>query len=118
MDVTILGLDELKRNLANTPDIFNSVMKGALTQSAKKVQARAVRNAPEATGSLKGNISITNKLYSAEIKANQKYAIFVEKGTRPHFPPVDALEKWGLIKFGQPGLGFLIARKMFSLTKQ
>jgi hypothetical protein len=38
------------------------------------------------------------------------YALSVETGTAPHFPPVDALEGWGRRKLGQEGLGFVLAR--------
>lgn len=112
MEVTVHGFKELRNSLNNTPEIFNTVMKGALTQSAKRIQKRAIINAPEATGNLKGNISIVNKKYSAEIIAKPKYAIFVEKGTKPHWPPIDVMEKYGLLRFGKAGLGFVIARKI------
>lgn len=110
MEINVSGFNELKRNL--NIDIYDSVMKGALTQSAKRIQSKAINNAPEATGNLKGNISLVNKRYSAEVIARPHYAIFVEKGTRPHFPPIDVMEKYGLLRFGKAGLGFVIARKI------
>lgn len=38
------------------------------------------------------------------------YALAVELGARPHFPPVAPLEAWARRKLGQAGLGFVIAR--------
>lgn len=38
------------------------------------------------------------------------YALPVEEGTQPHFPPVDALEGWARRKLGEEGLGYVIAR--------
>lgn len=32
--------------------------------------------------------------FVAQIEATAPYAIYVAKGTRPHFPPPDALEEW------------------------
>ena len=45
------------------------------------------------------------------------YAIPVELGTKPHFPPVDAIEDWVQVKFGLSGpearsVAFAVARKI------
>ena len=46
-----------------------------------------------------------------------QYAIPVELGTKPHFPPLDALEDWVHFKFDLPraearGVAYIIARKI------
>lgn len=37
------------------------------------------------------------------------YAPFVDEGTRPHMPPVDALEKWARDKLGDADLKWALA---------
>jgi hypothetical protein len=39
-----------------------------------------------------------------------KYALWVELGTKPHFPPVDALRGWTRRHLGDEDLAFVVAR--------
>ena len=73
-----------------------------------------------ATGQLKDNIDyevqITAQKIMAKIgvNANTPHGIFVHEGTKPHFPPVDAIKKWviqkGLVRKGSKPTTFRSAK--------
>lgn len=56
---------------------------------------------------LRDNWSVTMGNLSGTLESNSKYATFVEKGTKPHFPPIDAITPWAVSKGLSP---FLVAR--------
>jgi hypothetical protein len=64
------------------------------------------------TGRLQQSIYATATEKRGMVSVGAKHGIFVEKGTRPHWPPRAPIEKWAKIKLGQPGLGFVISRKI------
>jgi len=43
---------------------------------------------------------------------NNKYALFIELGTDPHWPPIDALRPWARRKLGDENLAFPVARSI------
>jgi len=43
---------------------------------------------------------------------NCAHAVFVELGTEPHFPPVEALKPWARRKLGDEDLAFAVAVKI------
>lgn len=72
-----------------------------LDRGAFHLQGKARKNAPKDTGRLGNSIgteSPNNRLRS--IGSNLDYAEPVEKGTRPHYPPIDALWGWAKRKGG------------------
>ncbi len=46
-----------------------------------------------------------------EVGPTAFYGPFIEFGTRPHFPPVEPLERWAQLH-GMAGAGFAIAKKI------
>jgi len=66
------------------------------------------RRAPTHDGDLKRSITAAIQDDRLIISALH-YAIFVDQGTRPHMPPVDALEKWAKDKLGDPDLKWALA---------
>ncbi len=91
-----------------------------IVYGAEAVQAQTINDArvicpTGVTGTLAqsiqpGQITVTDDNVEAVVEANAEYASFVEWGTRPHFPPVDALKDWAAKFLGDPRLAFLIAR--------
>lgn len=57
-----------------------------------------------------GPITVTDDNIEAIVEANMNYASYVESGTQPHFPPVDALRDWAAKKLGDAKLAFVVAR--------
>jgi len=40
------------------------------------------------------------------------YARYVNDGTMPHFPPIEALKKWARVKFGDENAAYAIQKKI------
>ena len=80
------------------PELLAKPVHDFLEKVALMVQAKAREYTPVDTGRLRA--SITHALDSspvplwARVGSNVQYAPFVELGTRPHFPPPDALATW------------------------
>ena len=65
-----------------------------LRQSAFVVEARAKDKAPVDTGRLRAGMRTDTERLRAIVYNPVKYAPFVEFGTRPHFPPISAMQPW------------------------
>jgi len=65
------------------------------SEVTKTIAKRAKDNAPKDTGELQKSIK-TKKVSKHErsVIAGAPHAVFVHEGTRPHWPPVDALRGW------------------------
>lgn len=82
-----------------------------LTKSGIIVKSSAKAYAPVDTSNLRGGISYRLEgIRQVIIGPNVDYGIYVEKGTKPHFPPVKALSEWAGRVLGDASLGFVIAR--------
>lgn len=66
-----------------------------------ELKAKLESNGTNATGdlskSIKGIVKFDGKYLTVSIRLNE-YWRFVEYGTNPHFPPVDAIKKWISVK--------------------
>lgn len=111
----IEGTEQLLRNLSK----YEKEKIEAIYQAAAGVQAMVVNSARSAcpvhtTTLLKsimaGVVEIKMNEVTAEVKAESEYASWVELGTRPHFPPTQALEQWAEDKLGDARLAFVVAR--------
>ncbi len=109
------GTDKVVENLAK----FEKSLFREMTYGAQAVQAKVVIDArklvPYFKGTLsisiqEGPITITDTNIEAIVSANADYASFLEYGTRPHFPPPDALRDWCRTVLGDAGLAFVVAR--------
>ncbi len=80
------------------PELLAKPVHDFLERAALMVKAKAREYTPVDTGRLRA--SMTHQLDSspvplwARVGSNVEYAPFVELGTRPHFPPPEALELW------------------------
>jgi phage gpG-like protein len=90
--VTIHGMDDLIRRLG--PQIIVNPKRRFLSRSGIAVQSRAREKTPVDRGRLRNSIAVTISGDTAQIGTNVFYGIYVHEGTRPHFPPVAALEGW------------------------
>lgn len=112
------GLDDMRKDLARVQKDFIPIFRKAMVASTAAVKRTAKEEVPIYQGELRRGIfdkvtsSIAKSVQGLVYVANVKYGLWVEMGTRPHFPPVEPLEKWARIKLGKPGAGFLIARKI------
>lgn len=102
---------------------------GELRKSTLEAELLLEREVKELTpvgvgagGGLKGSIAAREPRVLAEAVIGEVgtpliYAVPVELGSRPHFPPVQPLADWAQAKLGVPaaearGVGFAIARKI------
>ncbi len=106
----------IKENLAKMEaNITREITSGVEAVQAKVIEDARVICPTGVTGTLAqsiqpGPISVTGDNVEATIEVNADYASYVEWGTRPHFPPVDALKDWAAKFLGDPKLAFIVAR--------
>ena len=92
-EMKITGIRELLRAIED-PKILLLPLKRFLLKSGVAVQKRAGEKVPVDTGHLK--LSIKPRIEGGEviIEAHAPYAAAVEFGTKPHSPPLGALQPW------------------------
>jgi len=90
-----------------------------LTAIVEDIATRARANTPVDTGILRASIATrvtpgqeAGVLVRGEVftGAQAPYAIYVEAGTRPHWPPRAPIEAWARRKLGDASLWFVVAR--------
>lgn len=97
MTIIIEGMETTRANLKRI-DWQLSDMRGPMRKATNLVAGAAQSNAPVDTGKLKSSIlpsvSSSGNTTTGIVGSSVAYAPFMELGTRPHFPPVSALEGW------------------------
>lgn len=95
IDVKIEGVAELKKAFSKSPVIVANEMKDAIYSALLLLQGSAREFVPKDTSNLASQIrpQMINSLHG-ELNANTQYALYVHEGTRPHYPPLIALEPW------------------------
>jgi len=93
-------------------NVFKQIKLGPAIQEGIEAMAREVEGAskketPVDTGMLRGSIQTKVRTLQAIVEPRKKYAIFVHEGTRPHWPPIGAIEGWARRHGIEP---FLVAR--------
>jgi len=112
-DITIKGLDELLRKMDGKKMAGNPV-RSMMTNSVNRVKENVVERTPRASGELRGSFR-TKVAFGllplwAKVFSTSDHAIFVEKGTKPHWTnwrPGSPLYAWARRKGITP---FLVAR--------
>lgn len=107
--IEVHGSQEVIRNITLFEAATKARLKVAIATSAMLIQNEARKRAPVDTGRLRADIKTqySNGGLTAHIGTKVHYAPYVEFGTRPHWPPAGALDRWGQLH-GIPG--FLVAR--------
>ena len=99
VDLEVRGLIETQRNLEGiVRDLHGPPILQAMRTATLIVTRDAKVNAPVDTGRLRASITPEVRLDGDTVQgvvgSNVVYAPFLEMGTRPHFPPIAALEVW------------------------
>jgi hypothetical protein len=85
------------------PLVLREVLKAQVTGLTDYIFGKVVEKTPVNTGALRNSIQteidVSEREVTGRILTNIEYAIPVEFGTLPHFPPIDALEYWARRKF-------------------
>jgi hypothetical protein len=92
------GVNELERALLNSPAVLRTTQQRAMTQSLLLIEADARRNVRQDTRRLMSSIShrqhASPRGLVGEVGPSARYGLYVERGTRPHWPPRAPLEGW------------------------
>lgn len=98
--MTVSGFKELQRDLRKMSEEMARKAKGEVYASALDIQKEAKDNLKEGGSWDLGNLANTILVDmvdggdACEIGPTTPYGPYVEYGTKPHFPPPDALEGW------------------------
>lgn len=96
--IALLGVKELNKYLKDMAAKKKSEFKGEVYATALDMQKRAKVNVKKSwdLGNLANSIMIhkVDDGMNCRIFPEAPYAIYVEYGTKPHFPPPEALEGW------------------------
>ena len=104
------------------PDIMAEELVNGVLEASLYIERQVKEGTPTNTGALRSSIGarapqrLGDDIIGA-VGTSIGYAIPVELGTKPHFPPVQALSDWARLKFGLPPeeaerVGFAVARKI------
>lgn len=99
IDHEVKGAIEAQRKAEQVMrDLHGSPMVEAMRNAALIVQRDAMVNAPVDTGRLRASITPDVRMAGNDVigvvGSNVIHAPFMELGTRPHWPPISALETW------------------------
>ena len=111
MRITLVGDAALRRKLQD-PRFVRGPVRLWLTRSAILLEGRAKQLTPVDTGRLRASITHKVEPFRAWVGTNVTYAPFVELGSRPHWPPLAAMQPWARrhgFPAGRQG-AFLVAR--------
>jgi len=111
LKLTIKENKILKKALTD-PVTYRQPIDGFLRKAGFTVEGRAKKRAPVDTGRYRSSIKTEVQELRSIIGSNLVYAPFIEFGTRPHWPPLSALQPWARrhgFPRGRTG-AFLVAR--------
>jgi HK97 gp10 family phage protein len=112
----VSGTQQVIQNLSRIEKgIVDEIVAGAQAVQGKFINDARGYVPVGVTGALQqsiqaGTITVTDDNVEAVVEANADYASFLEFGTRPHFPPMDALRDWCAKFLGDERLAFVVAR--------
>ena len=105
--IQIKNLDKIRNLIMEYPRQSAMNFNEAIAKTLIAVQRYAIIGAPVDTGRLRASWRLSVQMLRGELTNTANYAIFVAKGTKPHWPPIKAIEKWANRKGIPP---FLVAR--------
>ena len=127
----VRGLEKLRQAGSRFDQAFQEAGRETMARASADLQNRTVqrfqhpaRNLPPAinTGLLRGSVAprtprVEGRTIEGGIATNVSYALPVEAGSRPHWPPRAPIEFWVRRKLRVPGpqvkgVAFLVARKI------
>jgi len=107
LKIEIKGLKSLEGALRSAPKETLNEMSLTLAKTIKVIEAEAKKEAPADRGTLRSKIVSKSSGLKGAVEARTDYAVYVHEGTRPHFPPISAVEGWARRHGIEP---FLVAR--------
>lgn len=121
LSITLEGWERLEQAFRQAPEVVREELTAFAHGATQLLRAEVVDRTPAAMGTLRASIHASVESQAGNVLGvvgtAQPYAVPVELGTKPHFPPVQALEDWVRVKLGLTGkegrgVAFAIARKI------
>lgn len=100
-------MDDLQRVFAKSPKLVKDSLDPAIKKAIISVQGASTKHIPVDRGFLRGANATTFSTLKGVLKNTAPYATPVHEGSKPHFPPLSALEGWSRRHGIAP---FLVAR--------
>lgn len=98
VDAQLQGAAPLQRGLAAAPAHLAAGMRATMERSLLLIEADARRAVPQDTRALMNSIhhqiAATPQAVTGTVGPALRYGVFVERGTRPHWPPAGPLQGW------------------------
>lgn len=129
-DIRLEGGDVVLRALRQAPDMVAEELHRFALAAVHLLQSEIQDRTPAVHGLLRASIvgradsrsGVLNGVLGI-VGTSNRYAVPVELGTRPHFPPVQALEDWVQARLGLSGadvrrVAWLVARKIARVGTQ
>ena len=122
LSMSLGDLQAFARGLRDAPEYTDRVLQEAMTEATLLVQREWQENLPRVSGltarSITSDVASTPAGVLGVVSSSQPNALFLELGTRPHMPPVAAIEPWvkAVLGISEPKgvkrVAFLVARKI------
>ena len=111
MGFSPLAINAVKKAITRAPQIFREELLTAMDIALIKGKAVAIQQAPAAFGTLRKGITafVDPTELRGFLHSQASHSAFVNNGTKPHFPPVAALEDWARLKGVSP---FAVAKSI------
>jgi hypothetical protein len=122
LSISLGGLQSFAQGLRESPEYTDRVLQEAMTEATLLVQREWQENLPRVSGltarSITSDVASTPAGVLGVVSSSQPNALCLELGTRPHMPPVAAIEPWvkAVLGISEPKevkrVAFLVARKI------
>jgi hypothetical protein len=115
-------LERLQGQMARAPEIVREELEAAVTEADLLVLREVQDEWPNASGVSRASMHHVERVAGIHVEgfvgSSLNYVQPVDLGTKPHFPPIDALTDWVASRFNTSsekqarGIAFAIARKI------
>ncbi|WP_306553396.1 hypothetical protein [Acidovorax sp.] len=122
LSISLGSMQSFAQGLRDAPEYTDRVLQEAMTEATLLVQREWQENLPRVSGltarSITSDVASTPAGVLGVVSSSQPNALFLELGTRPHMPPVAAIEPWvkAVLGIREPKevkrVAFLVARKI------
>ncbi|MFG0603478.1 hypothetical protein ACF8PL_25170 [Delftia sp. WSY_4] len=122
LSISLGDLQSIARGFREAPQYTAQVLLATMTEATLLVQREWQENLPRASGltaaSIASDVFSTPAGVLGIVGSSQPSALFVELGTKPHMPPVAAMEPWVKAVLGVQDpkeikrVAWLVARKI------
>lgn len=94
VEVQIKGIEKLVKQMEKYPAISEKHVNRAINRSLVRILGQEKQQAPVFTGNLRDNWRLDIGRFEGSLRSNAPYSAAVHEGTRPHMPPISAIEVW------------------------